>query len=292
MSNAPQIIDGTAVLLSSTTEPLPPVSAGRRRKLVLALSRTMGQIERASQAASDAKVVWRQMRQAVDPREVAGGFVGLTAGEVIGGAVGGAAGAAVAGPPGAIVGAEVGAFTAGMLGLKLGMDAVQDLKESSVAHPPAGADQAATPDADLAGRTLSHKMQARSSEIVGLTSGATIGLVMAGPAGGMVGAVVGETLGARLKAGLIRPAAGQPANWPLPNGGENVSQWLNRFGKNTAGEAATILMAGSVGSVFGLSGLTVGQRIGRVVSKRIEWDQLAQPITAETPSAVDTPTEP
>lgn len=282
MSNTPQIIDGSAIVLSSTAEPLPPVSAGRRRKLVLALSRTMGQLERASQAADDARLVLRQMRQAVDPREVAGGFVGLTAGEVIGGAVGGAAGAAVAGPPGALVGAEVGAFAAGMLGLKLGMDAVQDLKDTLAPGQPGEANNPAQPAAVDAGRALGRKARDRSSEIVGLTSGAAIGLVVAGPAGGMVGAVVGETMGARLRAGLIRPATAQAASPILPTRGENVSQWLNRFGKNTAGEAATILVAGSVGSVFGLSGLKVGQRIGRVVSKRIEWDQLGQPMPEET----------
>ncbi len=291
MTNPPIIIDGTATLVSSTATVPAPAPNGRRRALVSALGRTMGQIERASQAADDARLVLRQIRQAVDPREVAGGFVGLTAGEMIGSAVGGAAGAAVAGPPGALVGAEVGAFTAGMLGLKMGMDAVQDLKDT-LATGATGPNSPAAPGVSGAGRALGRSVQARSSEIVGLTSGATIGLVMAGPAGGMVGAVVGETVGARLKAGLIRPAGGQPANWPLPTASENISQWLNRFGRNTAGEAATILVAGSVGSMFGPSGFKVGQRIGRVVSKRIEWDHLGQPMPEEMSSAVDTPAEP
>ena len=54
----------------------------------------------ASQAAADAKGTLRQIRKAIDPREVAGGYAGLTAGEMVGGAVGGVAGAAVGGPEG------------------------------------------------------------------------------------------------------------------------------------------------------------------------------------------------
>lgn len=127
MTNTPTIIDGTATLVSSTTRPLRPVSTGRRRKLVLALSRTMGQLDRAAQSAGEVKVALRQFRQSVDPREMAGGFVGLTVGEAIGSAVGGTAGAVVAGPPGAIVGAEIGAFTVGVLGMKLGVDAAKEL---------------------------------------------------------------------------------------------------------------------------------------------------------------------
>lgn len=289
MSNTPTIIDGTAIVLSSTTEPVQPVSAGRRRTLVTALSRTMQQIDRASESAESVRLALRQIRQAVDPHEVAGGFVGLTAGEVIGGAVGGAAGAAVAGPPGAIVGAEVGAFTAGMLGLKLGMDAVQDLKDASAAPPPANL----LAPSDRAGRkigaTLGRKLQGRTGEIVGLTSGATIGLVVAGPAGGLVGAVVGETVGGRVTQGLARPAAEQDPAQPQLGDQQAVARWLDHFGKNTAGEAATVLVAGSVGSVFGLSGLKVGQRIGRVVSKRIEWDQLGKQTTEERPASQETP---
>ena len=66
----------------------------------------------------DARVLLKQARATVNPREIAGGFAGLTAGEVVGGVVGGVAGTLVGGPAGGIVGAEVGAFTAS--GMKLG----------------------------------------------------------------------------------------------------------------------------------------------------------------------------
>ena len=94
--------------------------------MVLAAGRVQSQLSHASHAATDAKGTLRHIRKAIDPREVAAGYAGLTAGEMVGGAVGGVAGAAVGGPAGAVVGAEVGAFTVGMLGLKLGMDAVGD----------------------------------------------------------------------------------------------------------------------------------------------------------------------
>lgn len=287
--NAPVIIDSTAIVLSSATEPAQPVSASRRRALVTALSRTMQQIDRASESAESVRLALRQIRQAVDAREVAGGFVGLTAGEAIGGAVGGAAGAAVAGPPGAIVGAEVGAFTAGMLGLKLGMDAVQDLKDAGAASPPANLSAPADGAGRRIGATLGRKLQGRTGEIVGLTSGAAIGLVVAGPAGGLVGAVVGETVGARVTQGLAKPAVEPAAEQPQLDDNQAIARWLDRFGKNTAGEAATVLVAGSVGSVFGLSGLKVGQRIGRVVSKRIEWDHLGKQATEERLANQETP---
>ena len=77
---------------------------------------------KGKQLVVDARVLLKQARATVDPREIAGGFAGLTAGEVVGGAVGGVAGTLVGGPAGGIVGAEVGAFTAGMLGMKLGAD--------------------------------------------------------------------------------------------------------------------------------------------------------------------------
>ncbi|MEZ4768292.1 MAG: hypothetical protein R2844_07690 [Caldilineales bacterium] len=50
-----------------------------------------GSAGRASQAASGAKGTLKQIGKAIDPREVAGGFAGLTAGEAAGGVVGGAA---------------------------------------------------------------------------------------------------------------------------------------------------------------------------------------------------------
>ena len=277
MTNVPKIIDGSATILPSAVTSQQPGLARRKRKLVAVISRTMNHVDRASQAAGDVKLALRQIRQAVDPREVAGGFVGLTAGEVIGGAVGGAAGAVVAGPPGAVVGAEVGAFTAGMLGLKLGMEAVQDLKEAAAAPQPARQQRPTSPAEAGVGAVVGRKMQGRSGEIVGLTSGAAVGRVVAGPAGGLVGAVVGETLGGRIKQGLIKPADEQSAAPPQLDDKQAVAQWLDRFGKNTAGEAATVLVAGSVGSVFGLSGMKVGQRIGRVLSKRVEWDKLGRP---------------
>ena len=66
--------------------------------MVLAVGRVQSQLDHASQAAADAKGTLRQIRKAIDPREVAGGYAGLTAGEMVGGAVGGVAGAAMGGP--------------------------------------------------------------------------------------------------------------------------------------------------------------------------------------------------
>ena len=264
MADTLQIIDiDDASLPSTAGASLRPVSDVRRHVVVLAVGRVQSQLDHASQVAADAKGTLRQIRKAIDPREVAGGYAGLTAGEMVGGAVGGVAGAAVGGPAGAVVGAEVGAFTVGMLGLKLGMDAVGDylkpkdddtaLKQAAPADPG---------QKGLVDRVRDKAGERRIGEIVGLTSGATLGLVIAGPAGGLLGAVLGETLGGRVGSNVAKPLTEKaPPSQAGP--GQGASQWLDRFGKNTAGEATTVLVAGSVGSVFGLSGLKVGQRIGR-----------------------------
>ena len=282
MTQSLQIIDiDDASVQSTAGASLRPVSGVRRRAVVLAVGRVQSQLDHASQAATDAKGTLRQIRVAIDPREVAGGYAGLTAGEMVGGAVGGVAGAAVGGPAGAVVGAEVGAFTVGMLGLKLGMDAVGDYLKPKDDDTALKQDTPADPGRKgLVDRVRDKAGERRIGEIVGLTSGATLGLVIAGPAGGLLGAVLGETLGGRVGANVAKPPTEKaPPSQPGP--GQGATQWLDRFGKNTAGEAATVLVAGSVGSVFGLSGLKVGQRIGRVVSKRVEWDKLGKPVRDE-----------
>ena len=92
--------------------------------------------------------------------------------------------------------------------------------------------------------------------------------------------MLGETLGGRVGANVAKlPAENDVSSLPKP--GERASQWLDRFGKKTAGEATTVLVAGSVGSLFGPSGIKVGQRVGRVVGQRIEWHTLGKPVRDE-----------
>ena len=75
---------------------------------------------------------------------------------------------------------------------------------------------------------------------------------------------------------------------------ENISQWLDRFGKNTVGEAVSVLVAGSVGSMFGPGGRLVGHRVGLIVGKRVEWHKLneggsqqsSQPLALMSPQEV------
>jgi len=225
----------------------------------------------------------KQLRSAVDHREVAGGLAGLTAGEVMGGAIGGAAGVFVAGPAGAIVGAEVGAFAAGMLGMKLGTDAVRDFvgttPDGAIVAPVGGAAQAEE-------AILKRQSSERLGGVIGLTSGASVGRVVAGRPGGWIGAAIGEAVARQAGGGPAKAASGSAG--PVQAGpGKNPALWLNRFGKNTAGEAATILLAGSIGSIFGPGGRSVGQRLGLIVGRQIAWDNLVGP-TTET-AAVGSP---
>ena len=243
--------------------------------VVLAVGRVQSQLAHASQAAADAKGTLRQIRKAIDPREVAGGYAGLTAGEMVGGAVGGVAGAAVGGPAGAVVGAEVGAFTVGMLGLKLGMDAVGDYlrsKDDDTAlkqDTPADSGQKGIVD-----RVRDKAGERRIGEIVGLTSGATLGTRHCRACRRAAWCGAWRDTWGRVGANVAKlPAENDVSS--LPKAGERASQWLDRFGKKTAGEATTVLVAGSVGSLLGPSGIKVGQRVGRVVGQRIEWDKLS-----------------
>jgi hypothetical protein len=50
---------------------------------------------------------------------------------------------------------------------------------------------------------------------------------------------------------------------------------LNRLGRRTAGEAATILAGGAFGAVFGPGGRAAGRRLGLVVGRQIEWEKLS-----------------
>ncbi|MCO5192884.1 MAG: helix-turn-helix transcriptional regulator [Anaerolineae bacterium] len=234
---------------------------------------------KAQELVQGTKSTLKHVRDAVDPRVVAGGLAGLTAGEIVGGVVGGVAGGAVAGPAGAVVGAQVVGFSAGMLGLKLGADAVYDnleAKRTNKANKTPGESSRKT----SVGRFLQIKTGERLGEIVGLTSGASLGLVIAGPAGGLVGAVLGEALGGHIGEDLNRPKSDKQTQRQSTG---TISQWVDRFGKNTAGEAATVLVAGSVGSIFGPSGRLVGHRIGLIVGKRIEWHKLGDE-TDEVPA--------
>ncbi|MCB0203632.1 MAG: hypothetical protein H6649_13680 [Caldilineae bacterium] len=311
----------TTAVVPEEPRAVQPQSRGRRRFAVAVIKNAQGPLERASQAASGAKGTLKQIGKAVDPREVAGGFAGLTAGEAAGGAVGGVAGASVAGPPGAVVGAQVGAFTAGMLGLKLGVEAVQDIKEAAEDRKQAAASESSEPPSGHRSRLLSTKVKDRVGEIVGLTSGATVGVVVAGPIGGLVGAVVGETIGGRVKGGQgkssnedtppeqLEEAADPAASAELTDSSDlaedtelaeptqstdsdepgSITGWLENFGKNATGEAATVLVTGSVGALFGQTGMNVGHGIGRVISRRVEWHKLGKPQPDAQPAVVQLP---
>ena len=253
MTGVPQNIDDESAVEESSALVFRPRSRSRRRFAVGAIKRAQDQLERASQATTSARGALQQIGKAIDPREVAGGFAGLTAGEVAGGAVGSTAGAVVAGPPGAAVGAQIGAFTAGMLGMKLGMEAVEDLVKDGEARRQAEQAEPPAPAPANRAKVLGSKVKERTGEFVGLASGATVGLVVAGPAGGLIGAVVGEQVGGRVKDGLarVRSAQDAPAQIEAPEESEppeSVTQRLDRFGRNTVGEATTVLVTGSVGA--------------------------------------------
>ena len=110
--------------------------------------------------------------------------------------------------------------------------------------------------------------------------------MVAGPAGGLVGAVIGEAVGGQLGEDALRrrTASGNPS----PDGSPaTVSLWIDTLGKTTAGESLTVLAGGTVGSIFGPGGRSVGQRIGIIVGKRVEWHKLGMADPAAADDAVE-----
>ncbi len=271
--SASQLIESTALLGRKAAKTAIKSYLNRQEK-VNESPTTRALEAKAQDVLQGTKNTVKQTRDAVDPRIVAGGLAGLTAGEIVGGAVGGVAGGVVAGPAGMVVGSQVGGFTAGMLGLKLGADAVYDRIEAKRAQKTTvqDVDSAESSRKTSFGRFLQVKTGERLGEIVGLTSGAALGLVIAGPTGGLVGAVVGEALGGHVGEDLNRPPGTNASG--AKKSSESAGQWLDRFGKSTAGEAASVLVAGSVGALFGPSGRLVGHRIGLIFGKRVEWHKL------------------
>jgi DNA-binding CsgD family transcriptional regulator len=113
----------------------------------------------------------------------------------------------------------------------------------------------------------------RVGEIAGLTSGATVGLVVAGPVGGLIGAVIGEAVGGQLGEDAVRNNSA-PSCSSQSSPQASTARWLDKFGRSTLGESMIILAGGTIGSIFGPSGRAVGQRIGIIVGKRVEWYEL------------------
>ncbi len=130
-------------------------------------------------------------------------------------------------------------------------------------------------DVELAAESVMEVPEADSpyERLAGLTSGATLGLVVAGPAGGLLGAVIGEAVGGQLGEDAARTEATANDSEHLESQ-SHVTPWLDKLGKNTVGESAVVLTGGAIGSLLGPSGRAVGQRIGIIVGKRVEWHKL------------------
>jgi DNA-binding CsgD family transcriptional regulator len=226
----------------------------------------------AQGAAGGARKTLKHIREVADPRTIAAGFVGLTAGEIVGGAVGGVVGVVVAGPAGAAVGAPIGAFTAGMVGLKLGTETMDYRLQAKRGDLRTDKER---PHQVEVGKFLRTKSGERVGEFAGLTSGAAVGLVVAGPVGGLVGAVIGEAIGGQLGEDIARRKSALPGDASSSQSPAAITRWIENLGKTTAGEGAVVLAGGTVGSLFGPSGRAVGQRLGIIVGKRVRWQDIA-----------------
>jgi uncharacterized membrane protein len=222
------------------------------------------------QPSVDSTPSLQQFFEAIDPRTVAGGFLGLVTGEAIGGTIGSVVGGVFLGPAGMVAGAGIGAFTGSMIGQKVASDTIADLVK--IQAVPSSQTASVMPHAsthlDQVGGFLNQKIGERAGEVVGIAAGSTVGMVIAGPIGGAIGATLGSTLGGQLGEDWIASAKGEQA--------PSSMLWLQRFGITTVGETGTAVVGAAVGTVFlGVPGRRLGERIGTIVGKRIEWHSLA-----------------
>lgn len=221
------------------------------------------------QAADPPKSPLQQLQEAADPRSVAGGFLGLITGEAIGGTIGGVLGGAVLGPAGVLAGAGIGAFTGSMIGQKVGADTIADLVKIQEMPLDQAGNALANADTRLEqiGQFLNQRIGERTGEIVGIAAGSTFGMVIAGPVGGAIGATIGSTFGGQIGEDWT---ASKQNDQPLTS-----EQWLQKLGTNTIGEATTSVVGAAVGTAFlGVPGKRLGERVGTILGKRIEWHPL------------------
>ncbi len=219
-----------------------------------------------------------EVRQIVDPAVVGGAFVGMSAGEVVGGAVGGVVGSFV-GPQGTIVGVQLGAFAGRYIGLKIGSDLAQDIinnQQLNLNRPP-------LEQVEALAHFVHRKTGETIGETVGFAGGALVGSIIAGPVGGVVGGMlcgalvsqIGEDTAEHLNRQTLSVTSTQPVMNPNP---ASVPDWLVNTTQTFVGETGTEIVGYAVGSmVAGPVGGNIGQKLGIITGKKIDWRSLTPP---------------
>ena len=234
----------------------------------------------AKEALDFGKTLKDKIKSEVDPKKLAQGIVGMTAGEGIGSAIGGVIGS-VGGPIGSAVGAHLGAVAGGSIGSKYGYE-WEKHPASQKTHP---GDPIAAPEPEEEASELKHLLTLKSAHLAGGELGKGAGGLIGGTLGGestrTVMSSVGETLGGALGETTIDSPDKPESYRKAP-----TRAWLKKVAKEKVSETALSGIFGGIGQmILGPIGGRIGSKAGAVASSRIKWpDQ--EPRVEETEHAL------
>jgi len=203
-------------------------------------------------------------------------LVGGAVGDMFGGAVGATAGAIVMGPAGAILGSQIGVFVGSIIGTQIGTETVHHVDQFvSLAN---------TQGTGLTAEQIAQTLQKRASEKIGETTGqifgAVAGKVVLGPTGAIFGSIVGGAIGAQLGEDTASPGSNLQPQLPA-----TTQQWFVRTTQKFVGETATTTVGGAVGKiVLGSPGQQMGLKLGKRISKVVDWNATTHQIVDITPT--------
>ena len=240
----------------------------------------------AKEALDFGKTLKDKVKSEVDPKKLAQGIVGMTAGEGIGSAIGGVIGS-VGGPIGSAVGAHLGAVAGGSIGSKYGYEWEQ--RPATEETPPGNAIIA--PELEEDESELTHLLRLKSAHLaggeLGKGAGELIGETLGGGSTRTVMNSIGETLGSALGESAIDSSN-------KPHESESYRKiptraWLKNVAKEKMSETALSGIFGGIGQmILGPIGGRIGSKAGAVASSRIKWpDQEPRVEETESPLSPD-----
>ncbi|PSB45881.1 hypothetical protein C7B80_15535 [Cyanosarcina cf. burmensis CCALA 770] len=201
-------------------------------------------------------------------------LVGGAVGDMFGGAIGATAGAIVMGPAGAILGGQIGVFVGSIIGAQIGAETVHHVDQFvSLANI-----QGTGLTAEKIAQTLQKRASEKMGETTGQIFGAVAGKVVLGPTGAVFGSILGGAIGAQL--GEDTATATNPQRSPA-----TTQQWFVQTTQKFVGETATVTVGGAVGKiVLGSPGQQMGLKLGKRISKIVEWDTTPHRVVDITPT--------
>lgn len=260
-------------------EPEPTLDAQNPEESTPALGETAW-LERAEQLTESAlafgKNVTHKIRTDINPKQLATGVVGMTAGEGIGSAVGGVIGS-VGGPIGTVIGAQLGSMAGGSMGAKYGYEWRNKMEtDASIDSENIGQDAACSETPSSLDKTLTNQSAHLMGESLGKQAGTALGQTIGGPTTSQIMGTLGETLGGAMGDESVKPTE----NIDEANGYRKAPTraWLKRIAKTKLTETALSGILGGVGQwVLGPIGGRIGSKAGAIASSHLDWSKENEP---------------